>query len=586
MMSPELPIESKALSLLENYAGANNYLLGLKLKLEKNSKFYPTRSQAEYILLNHDKVPMVAKKWVVLDTYFANKIADERFLMNIPEKMWIEKLLTEKDKAYHIWGKFFENDELSDLWIPKAAIIKDNKVEIAEVDYSKYSHRPPLDHQKTAIEELLKNKKYILADDMGLGKTTSTIIASLETGAKKILIICPASLKINWQREYQLYSDKTSYVCEGKNYSEDAEIVIMNYDIIKNFHDSKDPKNSLMLKTNFDLVIIDEAHYIQNVQAQRTKLINDLVKNIERLWLLTGTPMTSRPINYFNLLSLVDSPVAKNWMAYVIRYCAGYQFRVGPRKVWNVTGASNLEELRDRTGATVLRRLKEDVLDLPDKIITPVYLRLRSRNYEELMGEYYNWYEKNPEESKNLSIQFTKLTQVRQLIADEKTQYTIELADNIIEQGKKVIIFCNFTHSLEIIYNHFGKAAVRLDGSMSKLQRQDAVDRFQEDEKVKVFVGNIKAAGVGITLTAAEAVIMDDLSFLPSDHSQSEDRAYRYGQKNNVLVYYPIFDNTIEGIIYDILNNKKRIIATVMGDGAQDETNIVEEILNSINRKK
>jgi len=586
MMSPELPIESKALSLLENYAGANNYLLGLKLKLEKNSKFYPTRSQAEYILLNHDKVPMVAKKWVVLDTYFANKIADERFLMNIPEKMWIEKLLTEKDKAYHIWGKFFENDELSDLWIPKAAIIKDNKVEIAEVDYSKYSHRPPLDHQKTAIEELLKNKKYILADDMGLGKTTSTIIASLETGAKKILIICPASLKINWQREYQLYSDKTSYVCEGKNYSEDAEIVIMNYDIIKNFHDSKDPKNSLMLKSNFDLVIIDEAHYIQNVQAQRTKLINDLVKNVERLWLLTGTPMTSRPINYFNLLSLVDSPVAKNWMAYVIRYCAGYQFRVGPRKVWNVTGASNLEELRDRTGATVLRRLKEDVLDLPDKIITPVYLRLRSRNYEELMGEYYNWYEKNPEESKNLSIQFTKLTQVRQLIADEKTQHTIELAENIIEQGKKVIIFCNFTHSLEIIYNHFGKAAVRLDGSMSKLQRQDAVDRFQEDEKVKVFVGNIKAAGVGITLTAAEAVIMNDLSFLPSDHSQSEDRAYRYGQKNNVLVYYPIFDNTIEGIIYDILNNKKRIIATVMGDGAQDETNIVEEILNSINRKK
>ena len=954
MMSTELPIESKALSVLDNYEGANNYLLTLKAKLDKNSKFYPTRSQAEYILLNHDKVPMVAKKWVVLDTYFANKIADERFLMNIPEKMWIEKLLAEKDKAYHIWGKFFENDELSDLWIPKAAIIKDKKVEIAEVDYSKYSHRPPLDHQKTAIEELLKNKKYILADDMGLGKcepknnriftpfgrknigdikvgdkvigsdgkphnvigvfpqgvketyritfndgfsiltgdehlwsvlspnygkntkngrrkkslvlstkqmyeggkikvkgidynkdkeyeietyykspnsnnkwqipivepiqferndnlpinpyflglilgdghinksscvftvhcddydelfdsfgltenkkiknqrkgnkligrgvlnglklnetrshnkfipeiykyssvenrlsilqglmdtdghcmfngggkflgtefstiskqlcddvveivqtlggiarvktriptytyngeknkgklsyrvniklpkgmnpfklkrkankyiepkkyptgryikniekvgfedsvcisvdspdklyvtehcivthnTTSTIIASLETGAKKILIICPATLKINWQREYQLYSNKSSYVCEGKNYSEDADIVIMNYDIIKNFHDAKDHNNSMMFKSKFDLVIIDEAHYIQNVQAQRTKLINDLVKNIERLWLLTGTPMTSRPINYFNLLSLVDSPVAKNWMAYVIRYCAGYQFRVGPRKVWNVMGASNLEELRDRTGATILRRLKEDVLDLPEKIITPVYLRLRSKNYEELMGEYYNWYEKNPEESKNLSIQFSKLVQVRQLIADEKTQHTIELAENIIEQGKKVIIFCNFTNSLETIYNHFGKAAVRLDGSTSKALRQEAVDKFQADEKVKVFVGNIKSAGTGITLTAAEAVIMNDLSFLPSDHSQAEDRAYRYGQKNNVLVYYPLFENTLEGVIYDIVNNKKRIIATVMGDGAQDETNIVEEILNSINRKK
>ena len=584
-MSVGLTIESKAISILENYSGANNYILGLKVKLDKNSKFYPTRSQSEYIINNHFKTPLVAKKWVVLDSYFANKIADERLMMTIPEKIWIEKLLAEKDKAYHIWGKFSEEDPLTEMWVPKVAIIKDNKVEIAEVDYTKYSHRPPLEHQKVAIEELLKNKKYILADDMGLGKTTSTIIASLEMGAKKILIICPASLKINWQREYQLYSEKTSYVCEGKNYSEESDIVIMNYDIIKNFHDSKDRKNSIIMKSNFDLVIIDEAHYIQNVQAQRTKLINDLVRDIDRLWLLTGTPMTSRPINYFNLLSLVDSPVAKNWMAYVVRYCSGYQFRVGPRKVWNVMGASNLEELRDRTGATVLRRLKEDVLDLPEKIITPVYLRLRSKLYEEVMGDYYNWYEKNPEESKNLSIQFTKLTQVRQVIAEEKTQHTIELAENIVEQGKKVIIFCNFTKSLETIVNHFGKSVVRLDGSMSKIQRQDAVDRFQEDDKVKVFVGNIKAAGVGITLTAAEAVIMNDLSFLPSDHSQSEDRAYRYGQKNNVLVYYPIFENTIEGIIYDILNNKKRIIATVMGD-TSDETNIVEEILKSINQRR
>ena len=584
-MSVGLTIESKAISILENYSGANNYILGLKVKLDKNSKFYPTRSQSEYIINNHFKTPLVAKKWVGLDSYFANKIADERLMMTIPEKIWIEKLLAEKDKAYHIWGKFSEGDPLTDMWVPKVSIIKDNKVEIAEVDYTKYSHRPPLEHQKVAIEELLKNKKYILADDMGLGKTTSTIIASLEMGAKKILIICPASLKINWQREYQLYSEKTSYVCEGKNYSEESDIVIMNYDIIKNFHDSKDRKNSIIMKSNFDLVIIDEAHYIQNVQAQRTKLINDLVRDIDRLWLLTGTPMTSRPINYFNLLSLVDSPVAKNWMAYVVRYCSGYQFRVGPRKVWNVMGASNLEELRDRTGATVLRRLKEDVLDLPEKIITPVYLRLRSKLYEEVMGDYYNWYEKNPEESKNLSIQFTKLTQVRQVIAEEKTQHTIELAENIVEQGKKVIIFCNFTKPLETIVNHFGKSAVRLDGSMSKTQRQDSVDRFQEDDNVKVFVGNIKAAGVGITLTAAEAVIMNDLSFLPSDHSQSEDRAYRYGQKNNVLVYYPIFENTIEGIIYDILNTKKRIIATVMGD-TSDETNIVEEILKSINQRR
>ena len=578
-------LESKAISLLETYSGANNYILELKRKSEVNKKFYPTRSQAEYIINNFDKQPKVAKKWVVLDAYFAQKFADDKLLHQIPEKIWVEKLLAEKEKAYHIWGRFFETDQLNEFWIPKAAMIKDNTVKDVVLDFDKYSNRPPLSHQREAIQKLVENKKYILADDMVLGKTTSTIIAALECGAKKVLIICPATLKINWKREIENYSNKSIYIAEGKNFDPNNDFVIINYDIIKNFHDTKRKDESQIISANFDLVIVDEAHYIKNAQAQRTKLINDIVKKVDRIWLLTGTPMTSRPIDYYNLLSLVDSPVAKNWMAYVIRYCSGYQFRVGPRKVWNVMGASNLEELRDRTSNLTLRRLKEDVLDLPDKIITPIYLRLKSKEYEEVMGEYYNWYEKNPEESKSLTVQFTKLTKVRQIIADEKITQTIELAENIIEQDKKVIIFCNFTNSLNKILEHFGKTAVKLDGSMSKAERQFSVDQFQENDKIKVFVGNIKAAGVGITLTAAEAVIMNDLSFLPSDHSQAEDRAYRYGQKSNVLVYYPIFENTIEGIIYDILNKKKHVIATVMGDN-NNSADYVEEILQRINEMR
>jgi SWI/SNF-related matrix-associated actin-dependent regulator 1 of chromatin subfamily A len=578
-------IESKALSLLETYEGGNNYLIELKRKSQLNKKFYPTRSQSEYILNNHDKQPKVAKKWVILDAYFAQKLADDKLYTEIPQKVWVEKLLSDKEKAFHIWGKVFENEELHHFWLPKAAIIKDNTVKDVVIDYTKYSNRPPLDHQKEAIQKLVENKKFILADDMGLGKTTSTIIAGLETGAKKILIICPATLKINWKREIENYSDRPIFISEGKQFSTEHDFVIVNYDIMKNFHDPKKKDESLILMSKFDLVIIDEAHYIKNAQAQRTKLINDITKSVDRLWLLTGTPMTSRPIDYFNLLSLIDSPVAKNWMAYVIRYCAGFQFKVGPRKIWNVQGASNLEELRDRTAGLTLRRLKENVLDLPDKIITPVYLRLKSKVYEEVMGDYYNWYEKNPEESKSLTVQFTKLTKVRQIIADEKISQTIEIAENIIEQDKKVIIFCNFTDSLNKITEHFGKAAVKLDGSMSKHERQFSVDQFQENDKVKVFVGNIKAAGVGITLTSSEAVIFNDLSFLPSDHAQSEDRAYRYGQKNNVLVYYPIFENTIEGIIYDILHNKKQVIATVMGDN-QNTADAAEEILKRINEMR
>ena len=575
-------LESKAMSILESYEGGNNYILELKRKSQVNRKFYPTRSQSEYIINFHNKQPKVAKKWVILDTYFAQKLADDKLYTEIPQKVWVEKLLADKEKAYHIWGRVFENEELHDFWLPKAAIIKDNSVKDVVIDYSKYSHRPPLEHQKEAIQKLVENKKFILADDMGLGKTTSTIIAALESNSKKVLIICPATLKINWKREIENYSDKSIYIAESKNFSTEADFVIINYDIIKNFHDPKKKNESQVLASNFDLVIIDEAHYIKNGTAQRTKLINDIVKNTERLWLLTGTPMTSRPIDYFNLLSIIDSPVAKNWLAYAIRYCSGYQFNVGGRKIWNVTGASNLEELRDRTLGLTLRRLKENVLDLPDKIITPVYLRLKSKLYENVMGEYYDWYDKNPDESKSLTVQFSKLTKIRQIIADEKTQQTIELAENILEQDKKVIIFCNFTDSLNKIAEHFGKSAVKLDGSMSKPNRQNSVDQFQENPKVKVFVGNIKAAGVGITLTAAEAVIMNDLSFLPSDHAQAEDRAYRYGQKNNVLVYYPIFENTIEGIIYDILNNKKQVIATVMGDN-QHPADAAEEILQRIN---
>jgi SWI/SNF-related matrix-associated actin-dependent regulator 1 of chromatin subfamily A len=121
-----------------------------------------------------------------------------------------------------------------------------------------------------------------------------------------------------------------------------------------------------------------------------------------------------------------------------------------------------------------------------------------------------------------------------------------------------------------------------LDGSCSKPKRQKAVDDFQENEKIKVFVGNLKAAGVGITLTSAEAVIMNDLSFVPAEHAQAEDRSHRIGQKNSTSVYYPLFENTIEGVIYDILTRKKIIISKVMGDDIMDDASTIEEMLKMI----
>ena len=573
-MQNKIP-EIEARDILLSYEGFNNQLLDWKEKFSKVKNFQLTRPQAEYVLKYHETVPRVAKKYLNISKNFASTIMESKHLTYVPEKIWCEKLLCESDKAYHIWGKVVETEKNYSLWLPKSSIIQEEKKLNREVDYSPYSHRAPMEHQKVAIEKLLANNKYILADDMGLGKTTSAIIASLEAKAKKVLIICPASLKINWEREISNYSDKKVLIVEGRKWGSTFDFYIINYDIIKNYHTTEksedDDSYQLIIKEGFDLVIIDEAHYVSNPTAQRTKLINDIARQIPKVWLLTGTPMTSRPINYYNLLKLVNSPIALNWQSFVRRYCAGYQFNVGGKKIWNTSGASNLDELRDMTKNIVLRRMKTDILDLPEKIITPIFLDLKSTFYDEELEDFMR-ISKDNQKKESITVTLNRLMKIRQVIAYEKVPYTCELIDKFIEQGKKVIVFTNFTMSLDMIHEKYKKNSVTLDGRMSKDRRQESVDRFQNDDKIKIFISNIKAGGVGITLTAAETVIMNDLSFVPSDHSQAEDRAYRYGQKNSVLVYYPVFENTIERIVYNILQKKKGIIDQVMGDGEYSES--------------
>jgi SWI/SNF-related matrix-associated actin-dependent regulator 1 of chromatin subfamily A len=573
-METKIP-EIEARNILLTYEGSNNQLLDWKRKFVEVKNFKLTRPQSEYVQKYHQITPKIARKYVKIVSTFGEKIQEERLLPTAPEQIWCEKLLCESDKAFHIWGKILESEQNSAMWLPKAAVTQEEKKLNRVIDYSKYSVRPPMEHQKEAIEKLLANDKFILADDMGLGKTTSAVIASLESKARKILIVCPASLKINWDREIKNYTNKKVLIVEGRKWGSTFDFYIINYDIIKNYHTTDKSEDSddykLLVNANFDLAIVDEAHYISNATANRTRLLNDVLETIPKVWLLTGTPMTSRPINYFNLLKIVESPLTLNWQSYVRRYCKGYQFRVGNRKVWNTSGASNLDELRERTKHVVLRRMKNDILDLPEKIVTPVFVELSSKMYDEELEEFtrISTDKKNDE---TITVTLNRLMKIRQLIAYEKIPYTCELIDKFVEQGKKVIVFTNFTMSLDMLHDKYKKISVTLDGRMNKDKRQENVDRFQTDDKIKVFIGNIKAAGVGITLTAAEVVIMNDLSFVPADHAQGEDRAYRYGQKNSVLVYYPVFENTVEKIIYNILQKKKGVIDQVMGDGEYSES--------------
>jgi len=576
--------EIDAKNILLKYEGANNQLLEWKRKFIEVKNFKLTRTQSEYVQKYHEISPKIAKKYITIVASFGEKIMEDRLLTKPPEKIWCEKLLCESEKAYHIWGKILDSEKNYAFWLPKASIQQEEKKLNRVIDYSKYKSRPPMEHQKIAIEKLLANNKFILADDMGLGKTTSAVIASIESGARKILIVCPASLKINWEREIKNYCDKKILIVEGRKWGHTFDYYIINYDIIKNYHTTDKSEDSddykLLVNTNFDLAIVDEAHYISNAAANRTKLLNDVLETIPKVWLLTGTPMTSRPINYFNLLKIVESPLTLNWQSYVRRYCKGFQFKVGNRKIWNTSGASNLDELRERTKNIVLRRMKTDILDLPEKIVTPVFLELTSKMYDEELEEFTR-ISNDKKNDETISVTINRLMKIRQLISYEKIPCTCELIDKCIEQGKKVIVLTNFTMTLDMLHEKYKKNSVTLDGRMNKDKRQENVDRFQNDDKIKVFIGNIKAAGVGITLTAAEVVIMNDLSFVPADHSQGEDRAYRYGQKNSVLVYYPVFENTIEKIIYNILQKKKNVIDQVMGDGEYSES-FSKDLLKSI----
>jgi SWI/SNF-related matrix-associated actin-dependent regulator 1 of chromatin subfamily A len=582
-MEKKIP-EVEAREILNEYEGSNNVLLEYKRKFVEVKNFKLTRPQSEYVIKYKDTSPKVARKHINIVSTFGEKLMEEMLLPLPPEKVWCEKLLCESDKAFHIWGKVIDSQQNHAMWLPKSAIVQEEKKLNRVIDYSPYDNRPPMEHQKVAIEKLLANNKFILADDMGLGKTTAAVIASMESGAKKVLIVCPASLKINWDREIKNYTDRKVLIVEGRKWGSTFDYYIINYDILKNYHTTEKSEDSddykLLVNEKFDLAIVDEAHYVSNSTANRTRLLNDVLETIPRVWLLTGTPMTSRPINYFNLLKIVDSPLTLNWQSYVRRYCKGYQFTVGNRKVWNTSGASNLDELRERTKSYVLRRMKTDILDLPEKIVTPVFVELSSKMYDEELEEFTRISNDN-KDKETLSVTLNRLMKIRQLIAYEKIPYTCEIIDKCLDQGKKVIVFTNFTMSLDMLHEKYKKNSVILNGSMSKEKKQESVDRFQNEDKIKIFISNIIAGGVGITLTAGEVVVMNDLSFVPAHHSQAEDRAYRYGQQNSVLVYYPVFENTVEKIIYNILQKKKNVIDQVMGDGEYSES-FSKDLLKSL----
>ena len=580
-------------SMLMTYEGKNPYIVYMKKKMMSEKKYFLTNNQSKYVKNYYSVEPKKMEKVIELTNYFSEQLQEEHKLKNPPKKILLETLLAESDKAIHIICKLYKNQkDVKLIWIPKTQLLTDIHFEEIEVDvdfekYQKLDKRgwSAFKHQESGIEFLLKNKKCILADDMGLGKTYQSIVAALEIEAERVLIVCPSSLKINWMREIQNFCEDVSII-KGKHWDPDR-FTIINYDILKNFHTIEEKGKKYedwelrreIVEFNPDLIILDEAHFVKNHKSIRGKILKDISKRFktERVWLLTGTPIANRPMDYFNLLSIIDSPVTNNWVHYAKTYCEGMRFKKAGRFIWVTTGASNLEELSTKTKRTILRRKKEDVLDLPEKLITPVYLELENVDgYKNVWNEYIEQRKLDGKKG-NPAKDLVEMTLLRTFIAMETVPYTIEKTEEALELNKKTIIFCNFNDEMDSFINHFGDKCVCVRGGMSDKQKQQSVDRFQEDDSCMVFVGQIKAAGVGLTLTKAEIIIMNSLDWVPGTHEQAEDRAYRIGQKETVNIYYMLIDDTIDTLVWNILNEKKKVIGTIMG-----ETDIITEFLNKI----
>ena len=595
-----------ALDLLETYNGYNPYILGLKTEYLKTNKLLLTDTQSRYIIDNIDRDPQYINRVVNITPYLGEEIKTKYELDFTPERVLIEFMLAETDKAFHIYGKLTKKSESKLFWLPKTQVTDDPYFEPIEVelDFTKYNDvlgqygKKLYQHQEEGIKFLLSRNGCILADDMGLGKTTQAIIAALESGAKKILVVCPSSTKINWEREINVFCDETTII-EGKKFNE-SKFTIINFDILKNFHTlvkrGKENEhgviNRQLANAGYDLCIIDEAHYLKNNDSIRGKIMVELSTkyNIEKVWLLTGTPVANRPMDFFNLLKIIKSPIANNWQHYATRYCEGRKFfrtlKNGNKKqIWLTDGASNLEELASKTKNIILRRLKTDVLDMPDKVITPMHHLLDTKQqaqYEFLWEDYLLAKKAAGKRVKEEQKDLVELILLRQFIAQQAIPYTIEMAENAIEMGRKVIIFTSFTDELNAIADHFGKSAVRHNGPMTNNMKQRSVDAFQTNDKIKVFVGNIKSAGVGITLTEGTVVIFNSFDWVTGNNEQAEDRAFRIGQKNDVNVYYQLFDNTISTRMWETLKYKKDVISTIMGEKTLTENEITELLIENL----
>mgnify|MGYP006180919767 FL=1 len=430
-----------------------------------------------------------------------------------------------------------------------------NLVAAAELDRPLAGIGHLFSHQKEAVKWLLAHRTGgiyrggILADDMGLGKTLSALVAAramAKIHGCPVFVICPASLKDNWLRE----AAKAG-----------ATIEVFSW--------AKMPK---ALESKKYLVIADEAHYAQNENSKRTKELKALAdhENCLGTWLLTGTPIKNgRPINLFPLLQITQHPLAADPWEFQKYYCNAHHKSIGTKSIWDNTGAAHLDELSKKTEDVILRRKKAECLDLPPKLrsLTPILLEGEAgKNYRQEIDRHISEYREREKrgEVKEGAEALVTINALRKVGSLYKVPAAIEYTAELLEQGQAVVIFTEYLESAKALYTALSQIAPceLLTGETKQEDRQAIVDRFQSGTS-KIFIGTIKAGGVGLTLTAANQVILVDRPWTPGDADQAEDRCYRIGQNNTVNAYW-IQLGMIDEAIDTLLAEKRDRIELVL----------------------
>lgn len=462
--------------------------------------------------------------------------------------------------------------------------------------------------QKIGIQAAIDfENNALIADDMGLGKTIQALAwLSCQPNLRPALIIPPATVKINWYRKANLWLKGEnitllSGIDASKDIPKNPNIIICNYDILEILKREKTETKEQYYKRKsyssflhhalkdieFKALILDEGHYIGNQKARRTKIVRSIGRKIDNKLILTGTPITSRPSQFFTILNLLKPELFPSFWQYAQKYCGAKHTKFG----WDFSGASNIEELNSLlTNNIMIRRTKKDVIkDLPEKLRDIVPLEIdNTQQYIKAENDFIKWLQDQGKTEKaqraSKAVSLSRIEGLKQLCLEGKRKSTTKWIQNFLDDGNnKLVIFCHHTQFRKQLYEKFKTIAVEATGGAAN---QKAEDIFQNDPNIRLFIGGIKSANVGLTLTASSHMAIVELPLTPGDLEQAENRIYaRLNDMHGANIYLLIAEKTIEEDIAELLDKKTKIISKLIDGKKADEGSLITELLDKYRRK-